>query len=93
MIVSMINLTSRAIMITARIPALAEQNVMNPFQIRAPELSTTLSRDFSSNGFIIEMFLSGMLSLIAPLAMMFNMEGFSRGNLTRLRRCSRSLVE
>jgi len=91
--VSIVNLTSRAIMIIAMIPALAESNVLNPFQIRAPALSTTLSRDFWSKRFIMEMLLPGMLCPIAPPAMIFYMELFSTGNMMWLRRRSRSLVE
>jgi len=62
---------------TARTPALADPNVMKPFQMRAPVLSAILSRDFSSKRFIMEMLPSGMRCPIAPFAMVFNMEGFS----------------
>jgi len=75
------------------IPALAVRNVINPFQIPAPALSTTLSRDFSSKRFIMEMLLPGMLCPIAPPAMIFNMELFSTGNMMWLRRRCRALVE
>jgi len=66
-IVSMIKLTSRAIMNTARIPALADPNVMNPFQIRVSALSAILSRDFSSKKFIVEMLPSGVCVVALPL--------------------------
>jgi len=43
---SLINLTSRAIMNIARIPALADSNVMNTFQIRAPAFCYFIERFF-----------------------------------------------
>jgi len=78
---------------TARILALADPNVMNTFQIRAHVLFAILSGDFSSKRFIMYMLPYGMCCPIAPLAMMFYMEGFPTGNMMWLRRRPRSLVE
>jgi hypothetical protein len=77
----------------ARISALADQNVMNTLQpLRAPALSAILSGDFWSTKFIMLMLPCGMRCPIAPLAMIFYIEGFSTGKMMWLRRRVRSLV-
>jgi len=81
MIISMISLMSRTIMNTTRTLALADPNVIKPFQRRILALSAILSSDFSSRRFIIDILPSGMRCPMALLAMMFSMNGFSTGNM------------
>lgn len=81
MIVSITNLAIHTMIKMARTPAFAELNVTNSFQARFPTDSAIRSNESSSRRFASEMLPDGMVSPIAPRAMIFNSVGFSIENI------------
>lgn len=87
---STVSFIARMVMYIPSIPALAEPNVINQDQSFLPDDVAILSSDSSSMRLTIEMLPGGISRPMAPRAKVFNIAGFSIGNIMWSRSLSRS---